>query len=102
MSTKKEALEFERALEDARKVRETMKTEGWKIIEKILQEGIQTLDSLRGVESMKEVIGRQHAGRILQKFLASLTDIVQRVGEAETRLLPSEESIYRIMKGTDK
>ena len=98
---KREAVEFEKALEEARKVRETMKTEGWKIIEKIFDEGVESLDSLRGITTMKEVLGRQDASRILRKFMGSLTDIVDKVGEAERRMLPDEESIYKIMKGTE-
>lgn len=101
MFGKNEELDQERALEEARKVRETMQTEGWKIIEKICWEGVESLDSLKGVTSMKEVLGRQYAGNILRKFLTSLTNIVNQVGEAEKRILPLEDAIYKIKRGKE-
>lgn len=94
----KDAREFEKAIDDARKVRETMKTEGWKIVHKIIVESIRALDTVKDVTTVKELQARQLAIRTLTRFVNSLTDIVDRIDEVEKQVLPNEEQILKLMK----
>ena len=95
----REAKEFEKALDDARKVRETLKTEGWKIIKTIFDESVDVMDSVTGVGTLKELQARQLAIKTLRRFLGSVQAIVDKVDEVEKQVLPDEDSIVKMMRG---
>lgn len=64
------------ALAAAASIRETMQTDGWRLMRKILEEQIAMLDTIKGVTSLKDLQARQHAHKALSGYLNELDAIL--------------------------
>lgn len=84
---------------DAIKVRECMSTDGWKIIRQIFDEQIKSLDTVKGIATIRDLQGRLTALRALKTFLGQIDAITEAVsmGQSNVPKVP-EDALYKIMR----
>lgn len=73
------------------RIKETVETEGWKIIRQIFEEQVKGLDTLKGLESYKQVESRRMAKGALEEFISTLDTIVMNVTLMQATEKPESE-----------
>lgn len=76
-------------------IKETIETEGWKIIEKMYFEMVESLDTIRGVESVKDILARKHAIKILEGWINYVISLANNPVPSAKNI---NKPIYKVVK----
>lgn len=87
------------ALAHATRITETMQTEGWSLIRRILEEQVIGMEKIENIASLKELQAKQAAVRVIKNFLIDLDAIKNaKEGYRHQAVQKVRDPIFKLIK----